>query len=83
MQLLQASLLDQLPDDLDTECPAAGQRGHSCGQVLVDPDRLLPRAELVVHLTDQTLRARDGLFRVEELGPVLAPVERRLLKVVD
>lgn len=56
LQLLQASLLDELPTDLDAEpCPAAGQSGHLCGQITVDPEKLLPRAEVVVHLTDATI----------------------------
>ena len=71
LQLLQASLLDQpLPDDTDTECPARGQRGHTCGTITVDPDRLLPHADVVVHLTDATL-ADGGLARHTSIGPVL------------
>lgn len=54
LQLLQASILDQLPTDAGESwgpCPAAGQAGHLCGRITVDPDRLLPTAQLVVHLT--------------------------------
>lgn len=69
---MQASLLDQLPDDLDDECPRQGSAGHACGTVTVDPDRLLPRAELVVHLTDSTLAEGAGTIRLEGLGPMLA-----------
>ena len=70
LQLLQASLVDELPD-IDPACPARGQRGHTCGTVTVDPDRLLPEAELVVHLTDHTAEAGEGLVRVENMGPLL------------
>ncbi|WP_203568130.1 hypothetical protein [Aestuariimicrobium ganziense] len=60
LQLLQASLLDQqLPDGTDLACPAAGQRGHVCGQVTVDPEKLLPRAVVYVHLSEQTLMGRS------------------------
>ncbi|HEX2857270.1 MAG TPA: DUF222 domain-containing protein, partial [Propionibacteriaceae bacterium] len=56
LQLLQASILDELPTDLGEtwggSCPAAGQAGHLCGQITVDPERLLPKAEIVVHLSD-------------------------------
>ncbi|MGA4507934.1 DUF222 domain-containing protein [Propionibacteriaceae bacterium G1746] len=60
LQLLQASLTEELPEGLDPECPARGQRGHVCGQVAVDPDRLLPKVDLVVHLTDATLASGEG-----------------------
>lgn len=71
LQLLQASLTDELPEDLDPGCPAVGQRGHTCGTVDVDPEALLPRTELVVHLTDECLATQQGLSRVERVGPVL------------
>ena len=71
LQLLQASLVDELPE-IDPDCPAQGQRGHTCGQVTLDPDKLLPRAQLVVHLSDTTLRCGEGAARVEKVGPVLA-----------
>lgn len=79
LQLLQASILDELPVDLDEAwgpCPAAGQAGHLCGQVTVDPERLLPKAEIVVHLSDPTVsgdapECRHQSARVERLGPVL------------
>ena len=54
LQLLQASILDELPTDAGESwgpCPAAGQAGHLCGRVTVDPDRLLPTAEIVIHLS--------------------------------
>lgn len=72
LQLLQASLTDELPEDLDTECPAAGQRGHTCGQVTVAPQALLPRSEVIVHLTDITAATGSGLVRGERIGPLLA-----------
>ncbi len=43
LQLLQASVLDELPTDVGESrgpCPAAGQAGHLCGRVTVDPDRM-------------------------------------------
>lgn len=77
LQMLQAALLDQLPhvgepDAWDSTCPAAGHRGHTCGSVTVDPAALLPKAELVVQLTDATVRDRDGLANAGPFGPVLA-----------
>ncbi|CAI9409946.1 hypothetical protein [Aestuariimicrobium sp. T2.26MG-19.2B] len=80
LQLIQASLLDELPalvdeGGLDLDCPALGQRGHTCGTITVHPDRLLPKAEIRVHLSDATLRDADiepdALVRVEALGPQL------------
>ena len=79
LQLLQASLLDELPDDLDVDCPARGQRGHTCGQVTVDPDQLLPVVDLVVHVTDDTLRDGHGVARSDTLGPLLLDWLRPLL----
>lgn len=73
LQLLQASLLDHAPElDLDPDCPARGHRGHTCGTVTVDPERLLPKTQMVVHLTDATARDGAGLARVEKVGPMLA-----------
>ncbi|MEL4504937.1 DUF222 domain-containing protein [Luteococcus sp. H138] len=85
LQFLQASLLDEAddphlpladtdePDDLvGAGCPAAGQRGHTCGTIMVDPELLLPPASVVVHLEENTLAELDGMARVERCGPVLA-----------
>lgn len=74
LQMLQADLLDELPTDPDEfeACFRAGGAGHTCGSVAVDPDALLPRAELVVHLSDVTLAEGEGLVRSEQLGPLLA-----------
>lgn len=44
--------------DAETEagvCPAQGRPGHVCGTITVDPDRLLPRAQIVLHLSDAAL----------------------------
>lgn len=71
LHLLQADVQDELPM-LDPECPAAGMRAHACGTITVDPQKLLPTAELVVHLTDQCLRDGDGVARGEQVGPSLA-----------
>ncbi|MGJ6979147.1 DUF222 domain-containing protein [Aestuariimicrobium soli] len=88
LQLLQASAAAEAPalvDDgaLDVECPARGQRGHTCGTITVDPELLLPRAELVVHLSDHTLElgesVEQNLMRARDLGPQLVGWARDLL----
>ncbi len=64
LQILQASILDELPTGVGESwgpCPAAGQAGHLCGRITVDPERLLPAAQVVVHLTDAALAARRGV----------------------
>ncbi|HEX2856498.1 MAG TPA: DUF222 domain-containing protein [Propionibacteriaceae bacterium] len=79
LQLLQASILDELPTDLGETwgpCPAAGQAGHLCGQITSDPDKLLPTAEIIVHLTDtdvsgDSTQRQQRVARVERIGPVL------------
>ncbi|MGC3995394.1 MAG: hypothetical protein QM779_14970 [Propionicimonas sp.] len=48
--------------------------GHTCGTITVDPDRLLPSATLVVHLSDTALMTGTGVARAEKLGPV--PLQR-------
>lgn len=78
LQLVQASLTDELPD-LDPECPARGQRGHTCGRISEDPEQLLPRAQLVVHLSDQSVATGEGLARVETIGPLLTGWVKDLL----
>ena len=70
LQLMQASLTDQLPE-LDAQCQALGQPGHACGTITVEPDLLLPTAHVVVHLTDESLRTGEGLVRSARLGPLL------------
>ncbi|MGO4957174.1 DUF222 domain-containing protein [Luteococcus sp. Sow4_B9] len=74
LQLIQASLLDQLPptEDFEQICDRRGQAGHACGTVTVDPDALLPRAHVAVHLTDLTLANGEGLMRSRDLGATLA-----------
>ena len=79
LQLLQAAAQGELPEIEDAECPAQGQRGHVCGQITLDPDHLLPKAEIVVHLTDETVGSKNGLARVEGVGPILAGWMRDLL----
>ncbi|WP_420174452.1 DUF222 domain-containing protein [Luteococcus sp. OSA5] len=88
LQLIQASLLDEVDDPalpLDTDaardesCPAAGQRGHTCGAVTVDPELLLPRSTVVVHLAEQALAELDGVARMERSGPVLVEWLEELL----
>lgn len=72
---IQADAQDQLPagEALEQLCDRHGHAGHTCGQVSVEPDKLLPTAQLVVHLTDTTLAERDGtgLVRAEGLMPLL------------
>ncbi|WP_179229122.1 DUF222 domain-containing protein [Parenemella sanctibonifatiensis] len=53
-----------------TGCPVASSPAHTCGQVTVDPAKLLPKAQLVVHVTDTSLKD-GGIARVEGVGPVL------------
>ncbi|MEA5116352.1 MAG: DUF222 domain-containing protein [Propionicimonas sp.] len=52
--------------------PRSPQRcaGHTCGTITVDPDRLLPKATLVVHLSEHTLDAGRGLARATGVGAV-------------
>ncbi|GAA1398593.1 hypothetical protein GCM10009599_29720 [Luteococcus peritonei] len=66
LQLMQASLLDQLPEEpeaLSQFCAHEGEPGHLCGTVTVDPELLQPRAQLVVHLTDECLAGGTGPAR--------------------
>ncbi len=82
LQALQADLMDHLPEDPDEfeDCIRAGQPGHACGMITIDPDLLLPTAELVVHLTDTTLAGGDGPARVEKVGPMLAQWAAEMLR---
>jgi hypothetical protein len=41
-----------------------------CGTITVHPDRLLPKATLVVHLSDAAIGDPRGICRVEGIGPV-------------
>lgn len=56
-----------------------GCTGHHCGTISVDPDRLLPRATLVIHLSDDTLTTGAGIARCEQLGPLAIGQLRALL----
>jgi hypothetical protein len=47
-----------------------GCAGHTCGTITVPPERLLPKATLVIHLSDDTLTTGVGLGRCEQLGPL-------------
>ena len=44
--------------------------GHTCGTITVPPERLLPKATLVIHLSDDTLTTGAGVGRCEQLGPL-------------
>jgi hypothetical protein len=48
----------------------SGCAGHTCGTITVPPDRLLPKATLVIHLSDDTLTTGLGTGRCEQLGPL-------------
>ncbi|WP_179229194.1 DUF222 domain-containing protein [Parenemella sanctibonifatiensis] len=61
-----------------TGCSMAGSPTHLCGQVTVDPTKLLPKAQLVVHVTDASLKD-GGVARVEGVGPVLTSWLKDLL----
>lgn len=56
-----------------------GCPGHTCGTITVDPDRLLPKATLVIHLSDDALTTGTGVGRCEQLGPVTIQQIRQLL----
>ena len=47
-----------------------GCAGHTCGTITVPTDRLLPKATLVIHLSDDTLTTGVGVGRCEQLGPL-------------
>ncbi|OYN88310.1 hypothetical protein CGZ92_05080 [Parenemella sanctibonifatiensis] len=93
LHLLQESLIDELddaeltaaPEDplenapaAGTGCPMAGSPAHTCGQITVEPAKLLPKAKLVVHVTDASLKD-GGVARVEGVGPVLTSWLKDLL----
>ena len=56
-----------------------GCAGHTCGTITVPPDRLLPIATLVIHLSDDTLTSGVGVGRCEQLGPLTITQIRQLL----
>jgi hypothetical protein len=53
---------DERLTDMDGPGPRSpfGCPGHTCGTITVDPDRLLPTATLVIHLSDDTLTPASG-----------------------
>lgn len=67
------------PVDVDGPRSPFGCAGHSCGSITVDPDRLLPKATLVVDLSDDTLTTGVGVGRCEQLGTVTVAQLRALL----
>ncbi|WP_022911176.1 HNH endonuclease signature motif containing protein [Aestuariimicrobium kwangyangense] len=87
LQILQGAIADEtdvLPSGLETEeqreCPSTGFRGHLCGQVTVDPDRLLPTMELVVHIAQDALTSGDSaVARTSHFGPQSAATVRQWL----
>lgn len=52
-------------------CQLAERLGHTCGTITTDPAKLLPTAQVVVHLTDATAQTGDGVARVDGLGAAL------------
>jgi hypothetical protein len=65
-------------DDL-LGCPMVGQPGHACGTITVDPGKLQPKADLVIHLTVTTLADGGGPARADGLEPLLAEWLAQLL----
>lgn len=56
-----------------------GCTGHTCGSITVPPDSLLPKATLIIHLSDDALTTGVGIGRCEQLGPVTIEQIRTLL----
>ncbi len=52
-------------------CELKGRLGHTCGTITVDPQKLLPTAKIVVHLTDTTAKTGQGIARIQGIGPAL------------
>lgn len=69
---------DNIADTAGVRSPAHCT-GHTCGTITVEPHRLLPKTTLIVHLSDQTLLAGEGVGRCDRLGPVTVQQIRRLL----
>jgi len=65
-------MIPEPEEDQDGHGPRSpfGCAGHTCGTITVDPDRLLPKATLIIHLSDDTLTTRVGVGRCEQLGPL-------------
>jgi hypothetical protein len=72
---------DERLTDMDGPGPRSpfGCPGHTCGTITVDPDRLLPTATLVIHLSDDTLTTGVGIGRCEQLGPLTVAQIRAVL----
>jgi hypothetical protein len=56
-----------------------GCAGHTCGRITVPAERLLPKATLVIHLSDDTLTTGVGVGRCEQLGALTITQVRQLL----
>lgn len=52
------------PDQARGECA-----GHLCGRITVLPAKLLPKATIYVHIDAESLATRNGVARVERIGP--------------
>nr|WP_300141834.1 DUF222 domain-containing protein [Propionicimonas sp.] len=66
-------------DDSPSPRSPFGCPGHTCGTISIDPDRLLPKATLVIHLSDDTLTTGVGIGRCEQLGPLTLAQIRSVL----
>ena len=79
LQILQQAVQPALVEEAEpTFDPAADEPatdptcfGHLCGRVTVNPDRLLPRTTIHVHIAAESLETGDGVARVEGIGPIL------------
>lgn len=67
-----SSQAEQLELDLDSRPPVVELTG-------VDPETLLPKATLYVHVSDEALTLGDGVVRCEEAGPLPLGELRHLL----
>ena len=77
----RAADTDPTPETADSHGPRSpfGCAGHTCGTITVPPERLLPKATLVIHLSDDTLTTGAGVGRCEQLGPLTIGQIRQLL----
>ncbi len=63
---------DEGPEPDDSHGPRSpfGCAGHACGRITVPTERLLPKATLIIHLSDDSLTSGVGVGRCEQLGPI-------------
>jgi hypothetical protein len=72
---------DEGPEPVDGHGPRSpfGCAGHACGTITVPPERLLPKATLIIHLSDDSLTSGVGVGRCDHLGPLTTNQIRQLL----